>query len=221
MILAFGPVSGAHLNPLVTMAGRLRREIAGPTAAAFVVAQIVGAGLGVVLANIMFELPAVTISTTDRSGWAVWLSEAVATFGLVVVVRTVGRRGRTTETAFAVAAFIGAAIVFTPSTSFANPAVTLARTLTDTFAGIAPSSVPPFLTAELAGALIAVVCDLVLHPDDRRPTSSPRPPGVRPEISNRAGSRGRKGPWGHQGSRSITSPPRYSVWCILIRASRG
>jgi glycerol uptake facilitator-like aquaporin len=194
MILAFGPVSGAHLNPLVTMAGRLRREIAGPTATAFVVAQIVGAGLGVVLANIMFELPAVTISTTDRSGWAVWLSEAVATFGLVVVVRTVGRRGRTTETAFAVAAFIGAAIVFTPSTSFANPAVTLARTLTDTFAGIAPSSVPPFLTAELAGALIAVVCDLVLHPDDRRRTSSPRPPGVRPEISNRAGSRGRKGP---------------------------
>jgi glycerol uptake facilitator-like aquaporin len=194
MILAFGPVSGAHLNPLVTMAGRLRREIAGPTAAAFVVAQIVGAGLGVVLANIMFELPAVTISTTDRSGWAVWLSEAVATFGLVLLVRTVGRRGRVAETAQAVGAFVGAAIVFTPSTCFANPAVTLARTLTDTFAGIAPSSVPAFLTAELAGAMIAVACDLVLHPDDRRRTSSPRPPGVRPEISNRAGSRGTKGP---------------------------
>jgi glycerol uptake facilitator-like aquaporin len=194
MILAFGPVSGAHLNPLVTMAGRLRREIAGPTAAAFVVAQIVGAGLGVVLANIMFELPAVTISTTDRSGWAVWLSEAVATFGLVLLVRTVGRRGRVAETALAVGAFVGAAIVFTPSTCFANPAVTLARTLTDTFAGIAPSSVPAFLTAELAGAMIAVACDLVLHPDDRRRTSSPRPPGVRPEISNRAGSRGTKGP---------------------------
>lgn len=192
MILAFGPVS--HLNPLVTMAGRLRREIAGPTAAAFVVAQIVGAGLGVMVANLMFELPAVTVSVKDRTGWTLWLSEAVATFGLVLVVRTVGRRGRVAETALAVAAFVGAAMLFTASTCFANPAVTLARTLTDTFAGIAPSSVPAFLAAQLIGALVAIACDLVLHPDDRRRTSSPRPPGVRPVISNRAGSRGRKGP---------------------------
>ncbi len=162
MILAFGPVSGAHLNPLVTMAGRLRQEIAGPTAAAFVVAQIVGAALGVIVANLMFELPAVTVSMTDRTGWTLWLSEAVATFGLILVVRTVGRRGRVAETALAVAGFVGAAMLFTPSTCFANPAVTLARTLTDTFTGIAPSSVPAFLAAQLAGALVAVACDLFL-----------------------------------------------------------
>ena len=172
MILAFGPVSGAHLNPLVTMAGRLRREISGPTAAAFVVAQIVGAALGVMVANLMFELPAVTVSVKDRTGWTMWLSEAVATFGLVLVVRTVGRRGRVAETALAVGAFVGAAIVFTPSTCFANPAVTLARTLTDTFAGIAPSSVLAFLAAQLIGAIVAIACDLFLFaPTRTRPRS--------------------------------------------------
>ena len=175
MILAFGPVSGAHLNPLVTMAGRLRREIAGPTAAAFVVAQIVGAGLGVMVANLMFELPAVTVSVKDRTGWTLWLSEAVATFGLVLVVRTVGRRGRVAETALAVAAFVGAAMLFTASTCFANPAVTLARTLTDTFAGIAPSSVPAFLAAQLIGALVAIACDLFVFAPTRTPLGSETP----------------------------------------------
>jgi glycerol uptake facilitator-like aquaporin len=160
MILAFGPISGAHLNPLVTMAGRLRREIAGPTAAALVIAQIVGAALGVMVATLMFELPAVTVSVKDRTGWTLWLSETVATLGLVLVVRTVGRRGRVAETALTVAAFVGAAMLFTASTCFANPAVTLARTLTDTFAGIAPSSVPAFVAAQLIGALVAIACDL-------------------------------------------------------------
>jgi arsenate reductase len=175
MILAFGPVSGAHLNPLVTIAGRLRREIAGPIAAALVVAQIGGAGLGVMVANLMFELPAVTVSAKDRTGWTLWLSEAVATFGLVLLVRTVGRRGRVAETALAVGAFVGAAIVFTPSTCFANPAVTLARTLTDTFAGIAPSSVPPFLAAQLIGALVAIGCDLFLFAPNRTRLGSDAP----------------------------------------------
>jgi arsenate reductase len=175
MILAFGPVSGAHLNPLITMAGRLRREIAGPTTAAFVVAQIVGAALGVMVANLMFELPAVTVSMKDRTGWTMWLSEAVATFGLVLLVRTVGRRGRVAETALAVGAFVGAAIVFTASTCFANPAVALARTLTDTFAGIAPSSVPAFLAAQLIGALVAVACDLFLFAPTRMRLGSDTP----------------------------------------------
>ena len=167
MILAFGPVSGAHLNPLVTMAGRLRREIGGPTAAAFVIAQIVGAAVGVILANLMFELPAVTVSVKDRTGWTLWLSEAVATFGLVLLVRTVGRRGRVAETALAVGAFVGAAMFFTPSTSFANPAVTLAR--------IAPSSVPAFLAAQLAGAFVAIACDLFLFAPTRTRLGSDTP----------------------------------------------
>jgi arsenate reductase len=175
MILAFGRVSGSHLNPLVTMAGRLRREIAGPTAAAFVVAQIVGAAVGVIVANLMFELPAVTVSVNDRTGWTLWLSEAIATFGLVLVVRTVGRRGHVAETALAVAGFVGAAMLFTPSTCFANPAVTLARTLTDTFAGIAPSSVPAFLAAQLIGALVAVACDLFLFAPTRTRLGSDTP----------------------------------------------
>ena len=162
MILAFVPVSGAHLNPLITLAGRLRGEVAGVGLAVFVGVQVLGAALGVMLANLLFDLPAVTLSTTDRTGWNIWLSEAVATFGLILVVRTVGRRGRVVETAFAVAAFVGAAIVFTPSTCFANPAVTLARTLTDTFTGIAPTSVPAFLAAQLTGALVAVACDFWL-----------------------------------------------------------
>jgi glycerol uptake facilitator-like aquaporin len=175
MILVFGPVSGTHLNPLVTMAGRLRREIAGPTAAAFVVAQIVGAGPGVMVANLMFELPAVTVSVKDRIGWTLWLSEAVATFGLVLVVRSVGRGARVAETALAVAAFVGAAMLFTASTCFANPAVTLARTLTDTFAGIAPSSVPAFLAAQLIGALVAIACDLFRVPPARTRPGSDTP----------------------------------------------
>lgn len=167
MIVVFGPVSGAHLNPLVTVATTIGGDIAGRLAGLYVLAQVAGGVLGAITANLMFGLPAVTWSTTRRTGGTMWLSEALATFGLVLVVRIVGRRGRPAETALAVGAFVGAAIVFTPSTCFANPAVTLARTLTDTFSGIAPSSVPLFLTAQVAGTLVAVACDRVwIRPDD-------------------------------------------------------
>jgi glycerol uptake facilitator-like aquaporin len=159
MIVAFEPVSGGHLNPVITMAARIRRETAGPAASGYILAQIACAALGAVAANLLFGLPAVTWSTTGRTGVALWLSEALATFGLVLVVRVVGRRGRPAETALAVAAYVGAAIVFTPSTCFANPAVTLARTLTDTFSGIAPPLVPGFLVAQLVGAGAAIACD--------------------------------------------------------------
>jgi glycerol uptake facilitator-like aquaporin len=156
MIAAFGGVSGAHLNPLVTIAAGVRGEIGTSTAIAYVLAQLAGATVGAVVANLLFELPAVTLSTTARTGWAQWLSEVLATFGLVLVVRLTARGGRPAEVALAVGAFVGAAIVFTPSTCFANPAVTLARMLTDTFTGISPASVPAFLAAQVAGATLAL-----------------------------------------------------------------
>lgn len=169
MIVVFGPVSGAHLNPVVTMTARAGGELAWAVVGLYVVAQIAGAALGSILANLMFGLPAVTWSTTRRAGGTLWLSEALATFGLVLVARLVGRRGRPAETGLAVGAFVGAAIVFTPSTCFANPAVTLARMLSDTFTGIAPSSVPLFLTAQVAGALGAMVCERIWTHQDRVP----------------------------------------------------
>ena len=165
MILALGPISGAHLNPLVTTAGLLRREISAFIATAFVLCQIGGGVAGVIVANLMFDLPAVTISSTERTGWNLLLSEVVAAFGLVLVVRLVGRRGGTGRTAFAVGGYVAAAVVFTSSTCFANPAVTVARMFSDTFTGIAPSSVPPFLAAESIGALAAIWCERMLAAD--------------------------------------------------------
>jgi glycerol uptake facilitator-like aquaporin len=145
MILAFAPVSGAHFNPAVTMSVRLGREVTGVIAGVYILAQLAGAAIGTMLANAMFELPLVTLSTTTRTGWNLWVSEIVATFGLVLVIRLVGRRGRPAETALVVAAYVTAGILFTSSTCFANPAVTLGRMLTDTFSGVAPSSVPAFV----------------------------------------------------------------------------
>jgi arsenate reductase len=168
MILVFGRVSGAHLNPVVTAAVWLRRGIGTTVALAFALAQVIGAVAGTTAANLLFGLPAVTLSTTPRTGGAQWLSEVLVTFGLVLVVRLAARSGSSAEVALAVAAFVGAAIVFSPSTCFANPAVTLARTLTDTFTGISPSSAPAFLAAQLAGAALAVACDRFLDEADER-----------------------------------------------------
>src|SRR4051794_33661568 len=165
IILAVGAVSGAHLNPVVTFADRLLGGVDTPTAAVYVVAQVVGAGIGAAVANLMFDLPAVTWSTTQRSGGGLWLGEVVATFGLLLVVFGTVRSGRTSAVPFAVGAYIGGAYFFTSSTSFANPAVTLARTLTDTFAGIDPGSVPAFVLAQLLGGALAVLVIGVLHPD--------------------------------------------------------
>jgi arsenate reductase len=157
LILAFGPVSGAHFNPVVTLADRMFGGISTGDATTYVGAQVLGACAGTMLANLMFDLPAVTISTHTRSSGALWLAEVVATFGLLLTILGVVRSGRTHLAPFAVGAYIAAAYWFTSSTSFANPAVTIGRTLTNTFAGIKPSSVPMFVVAQVAGALIAVV----------------------------------------------------------------
>ena len=164
LILALGPVSGAHLNPVVTAADRLFGGMGTREALGYVAAQLTGAGAGCVLANLMFSEPAVELSTTSRSGGGLWLAEAVATFGLLLVIFGVVRSGRTSATPFAVGAYIGGAYFFTASTSFANPALTLGRTLTDTFAGIEPASAPAFVAFELVGAGLAVVAVRLLYP---------------------------------------------------------
>jgi arsenate reductase len=165
LIVAFGPVSGAHFNPVVTLADRLFGGLRTGTAVGYAGAQLVGACAGAIVANLMFDLDPVTFSSTDRSSGGLWLGEVVATFGLLVVVLGVARSGRTTVAPFAVGGYIAAAYWFTSSTSFANPAVTVGRTLTDTFAGIALSSVPAFVVAQLAGGLGAVALARFLHPD--------------------------------------------------------
>lgn len=172
LILAFGPVSGAHFNPVVTLADRCLGGVDSTTAAGYVIAQLGGAVLGVIVANLMFDLPIVELSTRVRSGSGPWLGEVVATSGLLVVVLGVARSGRPHFVSLAVGSYIGAAYFFTSSTSFANPAVTLARTLTDSFAGIAPSSVPAFVTAQLVGMGAALAVAMVLFPPRKRVASA-------------------------------------------------
>jgi glycerol uptake facilitator-like aquaporin len=156
LILALGPISGAHFNPIVTLADRILGGIGTREASVYVVAQVAGGCLGTIVANLMFDLPAVTISTHDRSSSGVFLGEAVAAFGLLVVILGVVRAGKAQMAAFAVAGYITAAYWFTSSTSFANPAVTIARTLSDTFAGIEPADVPAFVALQVLGALAAI-----------------------------------------------------------------
>jgi glycerol uptake facilitator-like aquaporin len=165
LILAFGPVSGAHLNPAVSIAdcifgGLDRRELP-----VYVLAQVVGAIGGAVVANLMFDLDAVSWSEHHRSTGGLWLGEVVATIGLLVVVFGVVRSGRASAAPFAVGAYIGGAYFFTSSTSFANPAVTIGRAFSDTFAGIAPSSVAPFVAFQLVGTALAVLLIRTLYPD--------------------------------------------------------
>jgi arsenate reductase len=168
IILALGPVSGAHLNPVVTLADRLLGgHLRWRDTCAYIVAQIAGGLAGVIVANLMFGLPAVELSTKARSAGHLWLSESVATFGLVLVIFGVVRSRRASAAAFAVGAYIGAAYFFTSSTSFANPAVTIARTLTNTFSGIKPSSAPMFILFEIIGGAIAVAAIVALYPTIR------------------------------------------------------
>jgi glycerol uptake facilitator-like aquaporin len=154
LILTFGPISGAHLNPAVTLADAISGGFAWRHVPAYIAAQIAGAFAGVMIAHLMFGLPALSVSTHVRSGAAQLFSEFVATFGLLAVIWGCSRT-RPTAVPFAVGAYITSAYWFTASTSFANPAVTLARALTNTFAGIRPADVLPFLIAQLTGALSA------------------------------------------------------------------
>jgi glycerol uptake facilitator-like aquaporin len=151
LILTFGPVSGAHFNPVVTLADASQGGLPWASVPAYLFAQISGAVSGSCLANVMFGLPAVQLSVHARSGGSQLLGEIVATFGLLAVIRG-GVRSRPLAVPYAVAAYIAAAYWFTPSTSFANPAVTLARSLTDTFAGIRPADVGGFVIAQTIGA---------------------------------------------------------------------
>ena len=168
LILVFGPVSGAHFNPVVSLADALlgRRSGGLPLVQVpvYAGAQVLGAVGGAVLANAMFDLAAVSVSGTTRSGGDLWLSEVVATTGLLLVIFCLARSGQSALTPAAVGAYIGGAYFFTSSTSFANPAVTVGRIFSDTFAGIAPGSVPGFVVAQLVGLGLAMALVSVLYP---------------------------------------------------------
>jgi glycerol uptake facilitator-like aquaporin len=176
LILTFGPISGAQLNPAVTLAVAWERGLPWAEVPGYLAAQIIGACGGVALADLMFDLPAFSLSRHARHGGSQLLSEGVATFGLLAVIWGCSRRRSSTAIAFAVGAYITAAYWFTASTSFANPAVTLARSLSDTFAGIRPLDVPGFVLAQLLGAAAATALFRWL---------SPALPAVAPEIVGR------------------------------------
>ena len=156
LILILGPVSGAHFNPAVTIVMFAQRAIELKAATGYIVAQILGAIGGAILANVMFDLAAVQISDHARASTGTLGAEAIATAGLIVVIQVFVARQNANHVAIAVAAWIGSAYFFTASTSFANPAVTIGRTFTDTFAGIAPASILPFVAAQLVGAAIGL-----------------------------------------------------------------
>lgn len=157
LIFTFAPISGAHFNSAVTLSEVLNGSITWKAASGYIVAQILGALLGVGVANLMFDLPVYFASTKVRTGPSQWLGEFVATFGLIAVIAGCSRLQKAVVVPFAVAAYITAAYWFTSSTSFANPAVTIARSLSDTFAGIRPIDAPGFVGAQLLGAFTATV----------------------------------------------------------------
>jgi glycerol uptake facilitator-like aquaporin len=170
LILVFGPVSGAHFNPVVSavdwlLGRRAGSGLSGREVAAYTLAQVTGGVLGAVLANVMFDLPAGQIATTDRVSVGRGIGEVVATAGLVLLIFALARTGRAALSAAAVGAYIGAAYWFTSSTSFANPAVTVGRMFSDTFAGIAPGSVPLFVVAQVVGAAVGFALVQLLFPD--------------------------------------------------------
>ena len=169
LITMFGRISGAHFNPAVTVAFLIRREIDGKTAAAYLVVQVAGALAGAVLAHAMFDLDLLQASTKARTGMGQWLSEAVAAFGLVATILAT-LKARPSAVAAMVGLYISAGYWFTASTSFANPAVTVARSFTDTFSGIAPVDAPAFMVAQFAGALVATALMAWLLKERRRDT---------------------------------------------------
>lgn len=167
LILTFAPISGAHLNPVVTISGWLNNSVSRRDAALYIGVQFAGAVVGVALANVMFDLPVFFVSTKIRSSGSQWLAEFIAAFGLVGVIVSCSRRQKPVVVPFAVAAYITAAYWFTSSTSFANPAVTVARTLSDTFAGIRPLDVPAYIAAQSCGGVTASYIFRWLVPEER------------------------------------------------------
>ena len=175
LIWLLGPVSGAHFNPVVSGVAVARGEMPIGTAVTYMVAQVLGAILGSITANLMFGLAVATASTHVRDGAGLWLGEVVATAGLLLVIGALGRTGRGAAGPIVVPAWICAAYFFTSSTSFANPAVTIGRSVTDTFAGIAPESVVGFVVAQIIGAAIGVALANALFPRE----NGPNPPTAR------------------------------------------
>ena len=165
IILMFGPVSGGHFNPVVSLVDAYFGGLSWRDALTYIPAQIAGCITGAITANAMYALSAVSISTHHRASTAHLLAEAAATLGLLLVIFSLARSGRASTAPAAVGAYIGAAYWFTSSTSFANPAITIGRTFSDTFAGIAPASVPAFITAQLVGGVIAIAVIRALYPD--------------------------------------------------------
>lgn len=164
LIWAIGPISGAHFNPVVSGVAMARREMPLSEGVLYIAVQIAGACAGAMLANVMFSLPAIETSQRVRSGGGIWLGEIVATAGLLLVIGALTRTGRGHLGPALVPAWIGAAYFFTSSTSFANPAVTIGRSLTDTFAGIAPASVPLFIVFQIIGAAIGALLTEFFYP---------------------------------------------------------
>ena len=164
IILMFGPVSGGHFNPVVSFVDAFFGGLSWRDAAAYLPAQVAGCIAGAVLANVMFALPAVTISAKHRASGAHFLSEVIATIGLLLVIFALARSGRSRSAPAAVGAYIGAAYFFTSSTSFANPAITIGRMFSNTFAGIAPSSAPSFIGAQVVGGVLAAGVIKALYP---------------------------------------------------------
>lgn len=165
LILTFGPISGAHFNPVVSVASAFRGELSGKMAAIYIAVQVIGGIVGVLITHLMFELPLWQVSVTVRTGASQWIAEAVATFGLLLTI--LGCAARTPAAVpYAVGLYITSAYWFTASTSFANPAVTIARALSDTYAGIDPSGAPAFIVAQCSGALGALALANWLWPID-------------------------------------------------------
>lgn len=164
LIWMLGTISGAHFNPVVTAVASIRREMGAGEGLAYVLMQVLGGLSGAILANVMFSLPAIYPSTRERTGWAIWLGEIVATAGLIAIIGAMTRTGRGHLGALLVPAWIGAAYFFTSSTSFANPAVSIGRSITDTFSGIAPASVPLFIVFQFIGAFVGAIVVEVLYP---------------------------------------------------------
>jgi len=169
LILVFGPISGAHMNPAVSVAMAVRGLLPWQDVPLYVLAQIAGGIAGVLVAHLMFDLPLLQFSTTARSGVGQWTAEAVAIFGLLVTIVGCAAH-QPAAVPYAVGLYITAAYWFTASTSFANPAVTIARALSDTFAGIAPSHVPGFILAQIVGAAIGLVVVQLFWPAAKKPT---------------------------------------------------
>ena len=165
IILMFGPVSGGHFNPVVSFVDAAFGGLSWRDAGTYLPAQAAGCVTGAIAANVMFSVPAVSISVKDRASPAHFLSEVIATLGLMLVIFALARSGRSRVTPAAVGAYIGAAYFFTSSASFANPAITVGRMFSNTFAGIAPSSAPAFIAAQVVGGVLAVGLVRLLYPD--------------------------------------------------------